>query len=79
MITWGITLIIAGLVITFISFIIAMLNVKNSVLNNESTFDKVIKNHIWAMIGSAFGGFSTLIGLIMTIIWAVQYIMENYS
>ena len=71
-------MIIVGLVILFTSFVLAMVNMGNMASNPESAFEKGFKKHIWAGIGTTFGSLVTFVGTILTIIWAVQYIMENY-
>jgi hypothetical protein len=58
------TFLIVSIVIGFVSFIVALFNMKNFVKDH----DKTMKYHIYCMIGMAVAGVSFLIGVILGII-----------
>jgi len=65
------TAFIVGLIISFLSFVGAILNMATA--GSNRTAEGLIGGHLGAMVGMALGGVTTFIGLVMIVIDLVNH------
>jgi len=70
----AVTLIIIGLVIGFLAFCFAALNMFRGVTSPSFSFGGMIAGHLGAMVVMAFGGLLFAVGVILGIINALNLI-----
>jgi hypothetical protein len=73
MYTLGFVLLFGGMLIEFVAFIIALLNMNNAL---KVSFSNVFSNHIGAMIFMGIGGLASVSGFIII---AVTILKEIFS
>jgi hypothetical protein len=71
MLTWGITLIVVGIVLAVLSFVFAAVNMGLEA-TGKSSFGGMVTRHLGAMIVIALAGLTATIGVIITAIHFLQ-------
>jgi hypothetical protein len=76
MLSWGIGLMIAGVVVMLGFFVFAAINMGRGIAK-ETTAEGLIGGHITAMVGIAVSGVAFLAGVITTILHFVMLYLPN--
>lgn len=83
MLTWGLILLIGGIVLAFGSFIFAVVNMgfgaAKTMKGKRSSFGSMFVGHLGAMIGMACGGMMSAIGIVLLLVHYVPIIMDLFK